>query len=154
MPISGQNAGTSDLNLKEAVIVAQGTNNTVSGSAPAINLTGGFLQRYGFTAAPRCSVEVDEVGVTLMQTLAADTEIKFYQNTTEIAKITITSGAVAGTEFTTRDGSISWESGYETRAGRVFSKGTSIQVGFGGSSDTNKSFAVYAITKEAGAGPA
>lgn len=152
MPISGQNAGTTDINLKEGVIVYQGTVNTVATNQPVIH-TSGFLQRFNFTAAPRCSVEVDEVGVTAMQNLTSNTEIIFYQGATEIAKITLTNGVTAGTEFTTRDGSISWESGYGTLAGRVFSKGTSIQVGFGGSGESNKSFAVYAITKEAGAGP-
>lgn len=155
MPILGRNAGTGDLNLKEGNIVGQGAADTVTGNKAAVNTTGGFFQRFAFDLAARASIEVDEVGVTIISTGGGgDSDIVFYANTTPIATAIFNSASVALTEFTTRDGSLAWASGYENRADRIFSKGTTIQVGFGGNAHTNASFATYAVTKEAGAGPA
>tara|TARA_R110002012_G_scaffold196583_1_gene365021 strand:+ start:2972 stop:3439 length:468 start_codon:yes stop_codon:yes gene_type:complete len=155
MPILGRNAGTSDLNLKEGSIVCQGAAETVSGNKAVVNTTGGRFQRFAFDLAARASIEVDEAGVTIISTGGGgDTDVVFYANTTPIASAIFNSASTALTEFTTRDGSLAWASGYENRADRVFPKGTIIQVGFGGNAHTNAMFTTYAVTKEAGAGPA
>lgn len=159
MPIRGRNAGSSDLNLKQGLIVAQGTTDTVTANAPLINIGvgGGFAQRWAFDMGARCDVAVKEVGVTISGTGGGgggDTDIVFYAGSTPIASAAFNAASAAGTEFTTRDGTLSWAAGYEGALDRVFAKGTVIQVGIGGNGHTGASFIVYAVTNEAGSGPA
>ena len=155
MPIRGRNAGSSDLNLKQGLIVVQGTTDTVTANAPLINLSGGFAQRWAFDMGARCDVAVKEVGVTISATGGGgDTDIVFYAGSTPIASAAFNSASAAGTEFTTRDGTLSWAAGYEGALDRVFAKSTVIQVGIGGNGHNNASFIVYAVTNEAGSGPA
>jgi len=72
---------------------------------------------------------------------------------TVIASISVPGGTTLKTEYTTRDGSLTWAAGYQNVADRVFAKGTGILVlGDAGSADLD-TFGCSVAVSEYGAPP-
>ena len=158
MPVRGRNMAPG----------ARLTNFTMAGNLSAAN-DGTQAKQQIITAALRTSMQVSELGVTLIAgsggstITAATSSLKWYYvkdgSATAIASVNVASGAAVGTELTSRDGTITWIGVYANPASRVFPKGSYIGVEFdsganGNTGNSGDTFVCYAYAPEFGAEPA
>lgn len=123
------------------------------------------------SGAFRTSIQLLELGVTIMAgsavtAIAADAaSVKWYLynkgTATAIASLDIPASTLVGTEYTSRDGTITWIGDYVNASSRVFPKGSFIGVEFdnggtasGNTGDPNDAFGFYSFAPEFGAPPA
>ena len=167
MPILGKNLGVGS-QLKQKAL--QGKATEAANGSQAV--TSGLMH-----FALRTDVQVGEIGVTIVggsggtnATIAAagagNALIAFYyqkagSNPVKFASATIAGGSSVGSEFTSRDGTISFVAAYDHPSKRIFSKGTRIGVEFdnggGGAGNTGSAsdfFSCWISAPEYGAPPA
>ena len=154
MPVLGKNAG--------------GVVNQKLSNAIAVNDTS--------TAAPlfvacRTSLVIKEAGFTIVQgtagtnnntTTTATFTVKIYAQKPggsksvplEVASIVVPAARTVGSEFTTRDATLSFSSGYENLAARVFPKGTKMWAMPTNAGTSGDQVVAYIQTEEFGAPPA
>ena len=120
--------------------------------------------------AARSSIQVDEFGVTVVGCAPSGTadspeviQLRFTNNDghinpeeagTVFATCTVPTGTAYGSEFTTRDGTIAWASGYANAADRVFQKGVTVHVSNSAASHNADGYMVFVASHEYGAPPA
>lgn len=128
--------------------------------AAALTSTSGLL-----AYALRSSVQLDEFTLqntnthTGSATSGGGSEVatlKVYYNGvgTTLAVATAVEGTARNSEFTTRDGTIAWETAYENAAARVFAKGSSFAVETSAGSNNGDVFVALLCHHEYGAPPA
>jgi len=121
------------------------------------------------SGAFRTSIQLLELGVTIMAGSAGTAitanaaSVKWYLynkgTATAIASLDIPLSTLVGTEYTSRDGTITWIGDYVNASSRVFPKGSFIGVEFdsgasGNTGNANDGFAFYSFAPEFGAPPA
>tara|TARA_Y100000593_G_scaffold78472_1_gene145740 strand:- start:836 stop:1336 length:501 start_codon:yes stop_codon:yes gene_type:complete len=108
--------------------------------------------------AHRGSIQVTEVGVTVTRgsvgtnatTNAVDATLAFWHQppgkaAAKIATAAVASRTVVGSEFTSRDGTVTWVAAYDHPSKRVFPKGTMIGIEWDSAGDGNTGSASDAV---------
>jgi hypothetical protein len=164
MPVLGRNLGVGP-QLKQKVLLGNGT------AAANGSLAGSATGRIHF--ALRSDVQVQEVGVTIVggsqgtnATTDTSADVAFYYRKAGAAPVKFASAAVGaaaavGSEFTSRDGTITFVAAYDHPSKRIFPKGTWIGAEFdsgaglnGNSGENADFFACWFSAPEYGAPPA
>lgn len=134
------------------------TDTAVATGGGALSASGGAL-----AIAGRSSIQVEDLSVIVLSTntgtVTAGIEVitvNKYVNlvATALAIITVPSGTSFLTEYTTRDGTLAWEAGYENASARVFPKGTQIRATSTAGSTGYDTFGISLVSHEYGAPPA
>lgn len=118
-------------------------------------------------AAARTSKQLDEFSVTVAgchtgTTTSGGSEViqlravrdDYLTDGTVILTATVVVGTALGSELTTRDGTLSWESAYANAADRVFQKGTIFYASNDAGSAASDMFILNLASKDFGAPPA
>lgn len=108
--------------------------------------------------AHRSSIQVTEVGVTVTRgsagtnatTAADDATLAFWhqppgKGAAKIATAAIVARTAVGSEFTSRDGTVTWVAAYDHPSKRVFPKGTMIGVEWDSAGDSGTGSATDAV---------
>ena len=152
MPVLGKNAG-GVVNQKITTTIAVNDTSTAA----------------GMYAACRTSLVVKEAGVTIVQGSASTNSLTTNAFTCTIfalppktniasplaiAVASVGTSQAVGSEFTTRDGTLAFASGYENLADRVFPKGTQFFARPTAAGSSGDVVVAYIQTEEFGAPPA
>ena len=158
MPVRGRNMAPG----ARIQAIMLGGNTTAQNDGSAARLT-------QITVALRTSIQIQELGVTIARGSLNSTitdnaaDLKFYIMNkgvaTAIASLSVAAKTAVGSEFTSRDATITWIGDYQNAASRVFPKGSYLGVEFDSAGDGNTGngadyFMCYAFAPEFGAEPA
>ena len=158
MPVRGRNMAAG----------ARLTSFSMAGNAGAAN-DGSLAKTQLVATSLRTSTQLNELGATIIigagggTITAAASSLKWYWVkdgvAVAIASVEIPSASAVGSEFTSRDGTITWIGVYQNASERVFPKGSYVGVEWDSGSNGNTGsasdmFVCYAFAPEFGASPA
>ena len=156
MAILGKNLGPgarSDQHMvsgNAAAVVSSGTGKFLGGAAR----TSKQLDEFSVTVANCHGAAVITTGIEVIQLRAVRDDYTDAPGGTLLLTATIPSGTALGSELTTRDGTLTWESAYANAADRVFQKGTIFFAANDAGSAASDIYIINLASKDFGAPPA